>query len=434
LALLVLAVVGMVAVAFSVPLAFAVRVVAEDRALSAAEQEIRTLSGVLAAFTDPADSSGVVTELDAGSERAVAVVLPDGERVGADIDIPDEQLTLARRGRAFTTEVDGGLRLLAPVRYADGAVAVAAVEVPEDLVHRGVPQAWAILAAVAVLLVLLGVALADRLARSVVKALDHLGTVTERLRHGDLGARTAISGPGELAAVGATVNALADRIGELLDGERQAAADRSHRLRTPLTALKLEADAVSDGEERARITDAVDQLGAEVDALIREARSRPPGPTGPAPATTDLAEVARQRLAFWAVLADDQGRPWSFSGPDGGPVPVPVPVPADERSLTDSLDALLHNVFGHTPEGTGFRVEVAARNGAGARLVVEDDGPGIGLDGAAERGASGAGSTGLGLDIVRRTAEASGGSLDVGCSEAGGARVVVSFGPAPDGG
>jgi hypothetical protein len=53
LALLVFAVVSMVAVAFSLPLAFAVRVVAQDRALSAAEQEARTLAGVLAAFGEP---------------------------------------------------------------------------------------------------------------------------------------------------------------------------------------------------------------------------------------------------------------------------------------------------------------------------------------------------------------------------------------------
>jgi signal transduction histidine kinase len=66
--------------------------------------------------------------------------------------------------------------------------------------------------------------------------------------------------------------------------------------------------------------------------------------------------------------------------------------------------------------------------GAGrARLVVEDDGPGIAAD-RVERGVSGGGSTGLGLDIVRRTAEASGGRLLVERAAGGGARVVVELG------
>ncbi|GAA0743162.1 sensor histidine kinase [Dactylosporangium roseum] len=60
----------------------------------------------------------------------------------------------------------------------------------------------------------------------------------------------------------------------------------------------------------------------------------------------------------------------------------------------------------------------------GAVLVVEDDG--AGFDPAAgKRGVSGAGSTGLGPDIARRTAESAGGSLTVDRSPAGRTRATV---------
>jgi signal transduction histidine kinase len=68
-------------------------------------------------------------------------------------------------------------------------------------------------------------------------------------------------------------------------------------------------------------------------------------------------------------------------------------------------------------------------------LTVDDAGPGFGGRHLLRRGVSTASSTGLGLDIVRRTAEASHGSLQLGESPAGGARVMVRFGVPPrDGG
>jgi signal transduction histidine kinase len=109
-----------------------------------------------------------------------------------------------------------------------------------------------------------------------------------------------------------------------------------------------------------------------------------------------------------------------------------MPVGVSEVDLSASLDALLGNVFSHTPEGTAFAVTVTGRPGGGARLVVEDSGPGFAAVDAVRRGASGAGSTGLGLDIARRTARSSGGDLTLGTSDSGGARVVIDLGPPRD--
>ena len=65
------------------------------------------------------------------------------------------------------------------------------------------------------------------------------------------------------------------------------------------------------------------------------------------------------------------------------------------------------------------------------RLVVADEGPGFPQADPTERGRSGIGSTGLGLDIARRIAESSGGTLMIGHSASGGGVVTIGFGP-PD--
>jgi signal transduction histidine kinase len=134
--------------------------------------------------------------------------------------------------------------------------------------------------------------------------------------------------------------------------------------------------------------------------------------------------VGRDRAHFWSALAADEGRPLTVElvQPDR---PLPVRVPADD--LTAAVDALLGNVFAHTPDGTPFTLAVEPRDGGGAVVTVHDQGPGM-PTWAVERGASGRGSTGLGLDIARRTAEASGGALRLSSSPAG-TTVTLELGP-----
>jgi signal transduction histidine kinase len=96
--------------------------------------------------------------------------------------------------------------------------------------------------------------------------------------------------------------------------------------------------------------------------------------------------------------------------------------------LVTCTDILLENVFAHTPEGVVLAVRLSPRAGGGAWLVVSDDGPGFGDADPGQRGVSRGGSTGLGLDIARRIAEASGGPLVTGRSASGGAVVTLSLG------
>ncbi len=228
-------------------------------------------------------------------------------------------------------------------------------------------------------------------------------------------------GPYELREAGQAFNTMAARMEQMLAAERELAADLSHRLRTPLIALRLNAAALGDGPEAEQTREAVQRLEQEVDQVIRAARGqrRTAGPV-----RCDAREVLRERLAFWSALAEDQGRAWQLAG---GERPAPVPVAAGD--LSGVMDVLLGNVFRHTPEAVAFAVGLGSDQGS-VFVVVEDAGPGIADPAAAlerGRGAGVRGSTGLGLDIVRRLAESTGGGVHIGRSGLGGAQVRVWF-------
>ncbi len=138
----------------------------------------------------------------------------------------------------------------------------------------------------------------------------------------------------------------------------------------------------------------------------------------------DAAAAVRERTAFWAVLAEDTERRTTVEV-----APGPLPVGIGRADLEAAVDALLGNVFAHTPDGTALAVRLVPAPGGGAVLTVADAGPGLPPGVALGRGASGAGSSGLGLDIARRAAEQAGGGLALGRSRLGGLEVVLRLGP-----
>jgi signal transduction histidine kinase len=242
-----------------------------------------------------------------------------------------------------------------------------------------------------------------------------LAAVSHRLGRGELEDRADESAPGELGVVAGALNGLAGRIAEALREERETIADLSHRVRTPLTTLRMEAESLSE-EDSARIVAGVEAVNRAVTDVIQQARRR-----GADPASTDAAAVVRARVAFWAVLAEDTDRELTVDVPAG-----PLPVALGQADLEACVDALLGNVFAHTPHGTPFAVRLSALPG-GARLEVADSGPGLPSGAVLERGVSGSGSSGLGLDIVRRAAERTGGSVRLAPGSSGGLTVTVTF-------
>jgi signal transduction histidine kinase len=256
-----------------------------------------------------------------------------------------------------------------------------------------------------------------------VQPAQRLVEGARELGDGKLGARVPEEGPTELRLAAVAFNSMADQVVQLLANERELAADLSHRLRTPLTVLRLNAASLGDGPAAEQTRSAVAQLEREVDTIIRTAREAKPQTAAAGPgAGCDAAEVVRERMAFWSALAEDEGRKVRLAGVDR-----PVRIPVARADLAAALDALLGNVFRHTPEGTAFAVDV--HNGEDAVIVlVSDAGPGIPDPEAAMargRGSGSDGSTGLGLDIVRRLAESTGGDVRIGSSVLGGTEVRI---------
>ena len=418
---LVVATSSLVLVSFLLPLALVLRTLAADRAVSAAMAQTQSLAPLVTSL--PARSLRLtVAQVNAGSGTPVTIFLPDGTVVGSPA-ASSPSVELARHGASFSSAVAGGVEVLVAVDGLPGGTAVIRSFVPDAQLHHGVARAWLLLLAVGAFLLVLSVVVADQLARSLVRPLIAVAQAAELLAAGDLSARAAVAGPREVRLAGTGLNRLATRIGDLLARERESVADLSHRLRTPLTALRIDAESLRDS----RLIDDVAMMERTVSEIIHEARRQRGEPRG---MPCDASQVIAERAAFWRPLAEDQDRRMSVSVP-----PDAALVQASSDELAACADVLLENVFTHTPEGAGLAVRVSHRAGGGAWLVVSDDGPGFPPGGPVRRGQSGAGSTGLGLDIARRIAEESGGTLAIGQSPSGGGRVALSLaGPPGSGG
>ncbi|MFD9880155.1 sensor histidine kinase [Streptomyces alboflavus] len=442
LLLLTAATTALVLTALLVPLTLLTRSHAADRATAEATARAQwvahAIGPALASAGERPTAEQTVAGVNGDGLPRTSLVLGDGTVVGpghrSGGGAVTDAVRLARTGRAFTYEpAGGGRQVLVPVHGAADGTAVVRVTLTERQLYAGTLTSWLVLAGIGVGLVLLGLLLADRLGARLVGATRGLARTADRLAAGDLTARAVPDGPPELRLVAGELNRLAGRIDELLRAERENArenaADLAHRLRTPVAALRLDAESLRDAREARRIAGDVAALERSVDDVIRRARLPLRGA-----ACADLAAVARERAAFWAPLAEDQGRGLlvdvpvrggdEASGPPLAPVPAPVPVPPDE--LSAALDALIGNVLDHTPHGTAFRITVEVTGDGHARVTVTDEGPGFpdGDGEAAARGASGGGSTGLGLDIARRTAEDAGGGFVIA---SGPTRVTLSF-------
>ncbi|MFB7456537.1 sensor histidine kinase [Streptomyces sp. NPDC056188] len=421
-----LAVTTMVVIAFAVPLALVIQEMARDRAFSNAERQAAAVAPALSITTEREPLERVVASAGSDARMAVHVPAVDGAapvEIGRARATGEDVATVRRTGRASTADVPGGSTLLQPVALSSGAIAVVEVYVPEAEVGKGVGTAWAVLAGVGAALVVGSVAVADRLGVRMVGPAQRLAEGAHELGEGRLGARVPEDGPTELRLAAVAFNSMADQVVQLLTNERELAADLSHRLRTPLTVLRLNAASLGDGPAAEQTRTAVAQLEREVDTIIRTAREAKPQTAAAGPgAGCDAAEVVRERMEFWSALAEDEGRKWRLAG-----IERPVRVPVARADLAAALDALLGNVFRHTAEGTAFAVDV--HNGDDAVIVlVSDAGPGIPDPDAAilrGRGSGNDGSTGLGLDIVRRLAESTGGDVRIGSSVLGGTEVRI---------
>ncbi|MDO9407064.1 HAMP domain-containing sensor histidine kinase [Patulibacter sp.] len=232
----------------------------------------------------------------------------------------------------------------------------------------------------------------------------------------------------ELSAAQATVDATLQR-------QREFIADASHELRTPLTsvqanlellALTTTGDDREAAESALRSSRRMRRLVADLLLLARMDASR----------ETERAEVDLDRAILEAV---DELEPQI--GDHSVALDIdPVAIDGIRDELVRMVANLVGNALRHTPEGTEIRVRLRSE-GTRGELVVEDDGHGIPedlrqriFDRFVRRGGEGAGSTGIGLAIVRAAARRHGGDVRVEATdeETGrGARFVVTLAVLP---
>jgi len=418
--LLVMATSSLVLVSFLLPLAIVLRTQAVDRAISAATIRAQGMTPLVATLRTGSLRLAVDQMNAENRGTPITVFLPGRRELG--VIVPrSAAVRLAAKGRSFTTAASAGVQVLIAVEGLPAGAAVIRTFVPESQLSRGVARAWLLLGCVGFGLLALSVVVADQLARSLVRPLAAVAGVSDRLAKGDLSARATLAGPPEVRRVGAGLNHLASRIGELLAHERETVADLSHRLRTPLTALRIDAESLRDTADKAQLLDDVSAVECTVSKIIHDAR-RPSG-SGDDP-VCEAGIVVAERAAFWRPLAEDTERRMTVEVAEGQ-----IRVQVSSEDLATCADVLLENVFAHTPDGVSCAVRLSHRDPGGAWLVVADDGPGFPSSDPTERGRSGIGSTGLGLDIAKRIAESSGGTLMIGRSVSGGGMVTVGFGP-----
>lgn len=410
-----------VVLAFVIPLCLLVRTLAEDRAIANADQEARNVAILVFGLPNAGNLDQLVTAVDQRSDAAqTTVVLADGRILGTDVagirNIP--QVQRAAQGEAFTEVDSSGAQVLVPVVTGSGT-SVVRTTVSSDVLHQGVTRAWVSIIALGAALLAIAVLIGTRMGRRISTPVTDLATVAHRLRDGDLDARATPAGPSETQELGVALNLLAQRIVELLSAERAAVGDLSHRLRTPVTALRLDAESISDAALAARLRQHIDQLHRTVDAIIKDAK-RPVRST--MADSSNASRVVRERVAFWSVLAEDQERTMNVNIE-----PDECRVPLDEADVNDIVDILIDNVFAHTPEGVPFAVSLE-RRGSVALLTVQDSGPGMPQDSSEVK----PGSSGLGLQIVRRAVAGTGGEVEIDPPSNGGVRVRVTLPIADD--
>jgi len=414
-----------VVLAFVIPLCLLVRTLAEDRALANADQEARNVAILVSGLHSDPRLARLVRRLDERSpEASTSLLMSDGRVLGtADPQMAaDPAVVRAGQGEAFTTVDAAGARILIPVLTEAGTLVIRTTVEAADL-HRGVARAWAGIISLGAALLVAALLVSVRLAGRISTPVTDLASVAHRLREGHLEARAEPSGPPETVELGVALNRLAERIVELLAAERAAVGDLAHRLRTPVTALRLDVDSVRDPVVTARLQEHIAQLQRTVDAIVKDARR--PVRTAMA-ASCDAVRVVRERAAFWSALAEDQDRAVDLDVPAGS-----LPVAVDETDLRDVLDIVVDNVFAHTSEGVPLAIRLASL-GDTATLSVRDEGGGFdvhhdGADGAGGAGGAGerVGFTGLGLQIMRRAVAGFGGEVEVRSTPGQGTEVLV---------
>lgn len=283
--------------------------------------------------------------------------------------------------------------------------------------------------------------------RGAVKPLQRLGAqVAQREPHA-LDPLHMADAPREVQPLVDALNRLFERMAERLAAEQRFTADAAHELRTPLAAIRMQAQVAqgaADEPERAQALAATlmacDRAAHLVDQLLQLARLE--ADAAPTTASGGAGAMDAARSTDWPLLARelaDAFAPTLQAHAQRLELDITEPVPGGALPSALArvmLRNLLDNASRYSSDGACVRLRIAAE-GAGARITIEDSGPGLSPEDQARLGerffrvlGTGRTGSGLGWSIVRRIARLYGIEVELGRSALGGLRVELWAPPA----
>lgn len=430
----------LIVVVFSLPLFGFVSSVERERLVTALERDafvlaahaketLNTTTGAVLPSLDPP-----IQEFSATNRAKVVVTNSEGLAVssndatvviGTDFSNRPE-VAAALKGEPSVGErnsVTLGERLVfvaVPVLLGDEVLGVVRLSNPKSVVDEEVRDQMFGIVLAGVFTLLAAAALAVPLALGIAKPITRLTRRTENLANGDFTVRADDSvGPPEVRELSRSFNAMAGRLGLMIEGQRQFANSVSHQLRTPLTALRLRLEQAQEmtpeDSDLGQILDAsrheADRLQEMVEQLLALARLE--GGSTPT-ISVDVADVVASRIVMWEPLADEKNVTLRTS------VPAGMHCSAIDGALQQIVDNYIDNALTVAPEGSTIDVNVT-RSGPYVVLDVLDSGAGLSEEDRARaferfwrgKNTENAAGTGLGLTIVRQLAVASGATVEL---------------------
>jgi signal transduction histidine kinase len=280
----------------------------------------------------------------------------------------------------------------------------------DSVATEGVTEALVVTGSLALLAVGVAVGLAMFQARRLARPMQELAGAADRLGSGDarpLGRRYGVA---ELDRVAEGLDESAQRISDMLTAEREFAADASHQLRTPLTALSMRLEemvAAADQptvvrEEGAAALVQTERLAEVVSQLLGRTRS----PAGGSRKRVSIDDVVAQQVVEWDPAFRRKNRKLEVAGDKN------LRAYGKPGTLSQVIATLLDNALVH---GAGTVTIRTSRTTNSVVIEVRDEGKGVPAELVPrifERSVSGKpGGTGLGLALARSIAAADGGNV-----------------------
>ncbi len=436
-----------------IPLSIYLWQVQTDRVVTSLERDAFVFAGRSEEIlSTPGSDAGMLTGLASSyrktggarvvivNAQGVAIVTSDDDQasVGASyLSRPEIAAALGgsiKAGSRYSQTL--GLTLLyvtVPVFSGSEVLGAVRLTYPEQVVTDAVAGQLGVLGLVALTTVILAGVVGWIVSSAVTRRLTQLERTTEVLARGDLTVRVdETAGGAEIRALSQSFNSMAERLQAMVAQQRAFAADASHQLRTPLTALRLRlesahellpADPVGAESRLAAAETEADRLLTIVEGLLLLSRTEA---SDPPRVPVDVVAVAQERVEHWGALAQELGVDIRFDGPSM------AHALAVSTAVDQVIDNFVDNALGVSPRGSEIIVRVVVEHHE-VTVAVLDHGPGLSMEDRERafdrfwRVDYGTEGSGLGLAIVAQLVAASGGRTRLESRPGGGIAALAIF-------